>query len=95
MQAEFNFAATPPIVADGLLAWREQFQRQQTELGKALGLPIGSEVEVWLQGGIRLRGHLNFAGENLINAGATLENTRFEIGRTKFTYTDIESCVRL
>jgi hypothetical protein len=90
-QTGFDFEAKG---ASGIDAWRAQLQRQREELAHSLGLPLGKQVEVWLRGGVRLRGRLNLEGAILVHAQSTLQNTRFEVDGVRFSYSEVESCVQ-
>jgi hypothetical protein len=95
MQGEFDFGVRSVNAPDPLQAWREQRRRDLTELARKLGLPLGQKVEVWLKCGIRLRGRLEFHEELLFMSGANLGNSEFQVDGTPFTYSEMESCVRL
>ena len=92
IQFELNFQAQP---GSGLDAWHAEQQRQRELLARELRLPLGKEVEVWLHGGVRLRGKLQVDEVVLVHVQATLENTRFQVTGVPFTYAEIESCVAL
>ena len=62
-QPELQFDGFAP--ADGLEAWREQRRAMAKRVGQELGLPLDREVEVWLVGGVRLRGCLKLREEVL------------------------------
>jgi hypothetical protein len=94
MQNEFNFRPTP-LSHDPVEVWRDGLRRQQIACAKALLLPVGSQVEVWLKGGIFLKGRLEFQEEMLLRADLDLENPKLRIGRTPFCRADLESCVRV
>lgn len=91
-QNEFDFGEPS---GGGLDHWHAEQQRQREELARKLGLPLGKEVEVWLRGGVRLRGPLRLAEAMLLQANATLENTQFEVDAVPFLYAEMESCVHL
>ena len=95
MQGELNFESRSVNAPDALQSWREQRRRDLTELAGKLGLPLGQKVEVWLKCGIRLRGRLEFHEELLVMSGATLANSEFQVDGTGFTYSEMESCVRI
>jgi hypothetical protein len=97
VQSQFNFDSSAEARSedDALKLWRERCQRERLALAKELGLPIGHEAEVWLTGGIRLRGKLQLHEEMLLHASVSPDNTRLLIGRTPFYYKEIDSCVRL
>lgn len=91
-QAELDFAGGD---SDGLSAWQAGQRRQREELARQLALPLGRPVEVWLRGGVRLRGELRLAEAFLVHAQVTQENTRFEVAGTQFAFREMESCVQL
>lgn len=91
-QDELDFGPRP---SGGLDAWHAEQRRQQEELARKLGLPLGKTVEVWLQGGVRLRGTLRLADAMLVQVNATVENTRFEVSAVPFRYSEMESCVEI
>jgi len=105
VQPEFNFdsaadsikpgAQAPAAAKNGIEAWRQQRRDEEAELARTLGLPIGREAEVWLAGGVRLRGKLLCAEEMLARSQLNAENARFTIGKIRFAFSEIESCVRL
>jgi hypothetical protein len=96
MQPEFNFDSAAAVSeGDAVSRWREQRREEQIALARSLGLPIGREAEVWLKGGIRLRGRLELQEEMLLRTSATPENTKLLIGGTPFDYSQMESCVRV
>jgi hypothetical protein len=94
VQAELDFAAGMKP-ADGIASWRAELSRQRELLAKELGLPLDKEVEVWLVGGVRLRGQLKLEDALLLHANSTLQNTRFEVAGVPFSYAEIESCGRI
>ena len=65
------------------------------ELAHRVGLPLGHEVEVWLCGGIRLKGILRLREELLFLDEEKVRHLELLVDRVTFTYREIESCVRL
>jgi hypothetical protein len=92
-QLGFNFNATQ--TNDALLAWRQQRKQAHITLARKLGMPIDHEVEVWLHGGIRLRGVLRIKENLLFVADGDLPDLLFEVGKVSFGVHEMESCVRL
>ena len=94
MQSEFNFKDHPASGADALSLWRKQREEQLLTLARTVGLPLGHHVEVWLRGGICLRGCLQLGDPLLIQV---LENhdSLFAVGNTPFRLAEMESCTRL
>src|ERR1051325_346434 len=91
-QRELDFERQQPT---GLDSWHKEQQRQRQELARSLGLPLGKNVEIWLHGGIRLRGELRLEDATLLHVQSTLQNTRFEVNGLPFGYAEIESCVQM
>jgi hypothetical protein len=60
-----------------------------------LNLPLGHPSEVWLCGGIRLRGTLRLVKDILFIEEDRLRSLPLEIAGVTFTFAEIESCVRL
>jgi len=92
-QSEFSFDTSSQ--SDGLASWHREREDVMRELAIKLGLPIDHQVEVCLKDGVVVRGNLR-VGEVLLS----LE--KFSRGKLAlavdgfiFTYSEIESCVRL
>lgn len=77
---------------DGIALWRKQQDQHQLEVARKLGLPIGQEVEVWLRGGVRLRGRLRL--EELFHPESK-EGLKVAVDGTVFSVDELESCIRL
>ena len=92
-QDELNFGAGGPN--DGYNRWLTERERAAVEVGRRLGLPIGREVEVWLVGGIRLRGKLRFREEMLFIEEDHVRRVGLEVDHVPFTMSEMESCIRL
>ena len=91
-QTELHFgSAMPP---DGLEQWREQRRAMTKRIGQELGLPLDREVEVWLHGGVRLRGRLRLREEVLFVEAPRELNLELIVDGVTFRWTEIESCVR-
>src|SRR5689334_14826954 len=60
-QSHFNFDADPST--KGYTQWLTSRKIAAQELARRMGLPLGHEVEVWLSGGIRLKGILRLREE--------------------------------
>ena len=90
-QHQFDFEGRS---SGGLEKWHLEQQQQREELARSMGLPLGHSVEVWLKGGVRLRGRLRLAEALLLSASATHTNTRFAVGSVTFAYDEVESCTR-
>ena len=94
MQPEFDFDPLPGRNADGVSLWQSERAAHQLEMAKRLGLPIGHGVEVWLRGGIRLKGKLVFAEESLVH-NEVRTGLRLQIDSTIFSGDELESCIKL
>ena len=92
MQRELYFGASARPEMDGVSLWRKQREEEQLALAKKLGLPIGRTVEVWLRGGVRLRGKLHLHEETLIYS-AVGHDPRFAVDGTPFKVSEMESCI--
>jgi len=91
LQGEFLFGAG----ADGYAQWVAMRQVTTAAAAARLNLPLGRLCEVWLPGGIRLRGHLRLTNEILFIDETNLRDLPLAIGRTVFKFKEIESCLRL
>lgn len=80
---------------DGLTRWHEERREAIQDLARKLGLPLDHPAEVVLQGGIRLRGILRLAQEELLIEPKRDLGLQLRIDRCTFLPTEIESCVRL
>jgi hypothetical protein len=93
LQSEFSFKAG---AADaGYAQWVAVRQMAADEAAQKLNLPIGSEAEVWLRGGIRLRGKLRLLNDLLFVEENQVRNLPLTLDGVPFTYAEIESCVAL
>ncbi len=82
------------VPRDGLAQWREQRRAMAKRIGQELGLPLDREVEVWLTGGVRLRGRLRLREELLFVEAPRDLNIELVVDGVTFRWTEIESCVR-
>ena len=92
-QGEFSFAAAPH--QDGYANWLTGRKIATQALAQRMNLPLGHQVEVWLRGGIRLRGHLRLKEEQLFIEEDSVRHLELAVDRVPFTYHDMDSCVRL
>ena len=92
-QSEFNFDATG--TRDGYTRWLTGRSVLAAELARKINLPLGHEVEIWLYGGIRLRGKLRLKEEMLVIEEDRVRHLELMVDHVPFTYRDMESCVRL
>ena len=65
------------------------------ELARRIGLPLGHQVEVWLYGGVRLRGKLRLREELLFIEEEQVRHLELVVDHVTFAYREMESCVRL
>ncbi len=92
-QSEFNFEGTASEQGyDGWLAGR---RIAAEALARRINLPLGHPVEVWLSGGIRLRGKLQLQEEVLFIEEDRVRHLGLVVDNVAFTYREMESCVRL
>jgi hypothetical protein len=91
LQGELCFAANGP--EEGL--WVALRQLAVEEAALKLNLPLGHPSEVWLRGGIRLRGTLRLANEVLFIEESRLLDLALVLDGVTFTYSEMESCLRL
>ena len=91
-QAEFNFEANTS--GEGYARWLAGRRTTAVELARRMNLPLGHEVEVWLLGGIRLRGKLRLREELLFVEEERVRHLELMVDHVAFTYREMESCVR-
>jgi len=92
-QRVFNFGA--PGSEAGYAKWLTGRQVAVQEMARRMNLPLGHQVEVWLFGGIRLRGKLRLQQEILFIEEEGVRHLELVVDQVKFTYREMESCVRL
>ncbi len=92
-QGELDFSGGQ--AEDGFTHWQAQRKLALLELARALNLPLNHQVEVWLPGGIRLRGKLLLQEEKLFLPVNGAEQVRLEVDHVPFFMHEMESCVRL
>ena len=92
-QYEFTFHGT--ATDEGYTQWLTGRRMAAQELARRLNLPLGHQVEVWLVGGIRLRGMLKLKEETLFIEEDRVRHLELLVDHVNFTYREIESCVRL
>jgi hypothetical protein len=93
-QSEFNFDATASSTK-GYIRWVRSRRRATNELAQKMGLPLGYQVEVWLLGGVRLRGELRLQEDSLFIEEDRIRHLGLMVDKVPFTYREMESCVRL
>jgi hypothetical protein len=79
----------------GYTQWLTGRRLAAAELARRMGLPLGHQVEVWLYGGIRLRGKLRLQEELLFIEEERVRHLELLVEGVPFTYREMESCVRL
>jgi hypothetical protein len=92
-QGEFNFENNG--TDRGYSQWLAVRQSAAADLARRMNLPLGHPVEVWLYGGIRLRGVLRLQEEMLFIDEERVRHLELIVDHVKFSYREIESCVRL
>ena len=92
-QSEFNFQENK--AEEGFTKWVVGRQLLAQELARRIHLPIGHQVEVWLQGGIRLRGKLRLKEELLCIEEERVRHLELVCDSVLFFYREMESCIRL
>ncbi len=92
-QIEFNFGAGQ--TEQGYRQWLTGRRMAAEELARRIHLPLGHQVEVWLYGGIRLRGKLRLREEQLFIEEERVRHLEFVVDHVAFAYREMESCVRL
>jgi len=92
-QSELNFGEDGSN--EGYTRWLLGRKVATEILAGKMGLPLGHEVEVWLIGGMRLRGKLRLQEETLFIEEEHVRHLGLRVDKVAFTYREIESCVRL
>jgi hypothetical protein len=92
-QTEFLFDTGGPQA--GYLHWLAARQVAVEEVARRLNLPLGHAVEVWLVGGIRLRGTLRLEEEILFVEEERVRHLPLKVDGFRFTYRELEACIRL
>lgn len=91
-QSELEFGS--PEGSSGYDTWLAQRKRVVAELAKRFNLPVGHPVEIWLTGGVRLRGVLHLNDKFLFADETRPEDLQLRVDGVPFTPRDIESFVR-
>ncbi len=103
-QSTFDFGGgeeTPALTAagaggnDGHSRWLAERKLALEALAKKMNLPLGHLVEVWLNGGVMLRGILRLREELLFVEEERARELELVINKANFKAAEIESCVRL
>lgn len=80
---------------DGYNVWVQQRHAKVNEWAQQLGLPLGHTVEIWLRGGIRLRGRLLLREEKIFIPATRDLSLELVVNGFSFRPGEVESCVRL
>ena len=91
-QDEFDFSAQSE--AHGYNCWLDQRKQALIALAQKLHMPLNHQVEVWLAGGIRLRGKLQLQEEKLFLPEDDFQRVGFRVDYVPFSIHEMESCVR-
>jgi hypothetical protein len=94
VQRELNFG-TKAASDVGYTNWLKARRVAVEEVARRMNLPLGHEVEVWLTGGIRLRGRLRLQEGLLFIEEDRVRHLGLMVDQVAFAYREIESCVRL
>ena len=92
-QGEFDFGNQSP--GEGYTRWLAQRKLALRELARQINLPLDHQVEVWLVGGIRLRGKLQLREERLFLEKDDAQQLGLLVDHVPFSIHEMESCVRL
>ncbi len=92
-QSEFDFGADG--TERGYTQWVVGRRMAAADLARRINLPLGHRVEVWLYGGIRLRGTLLLREDMPFIEEERVRHLELVVDHVGFTYRDMESCVRL
>ena len=65
------------------------------ELAREVHLPLDHQVEVWLVGGVRLRGKLQLQEDRLFLGKDDAQHLGLVMNHVPFSIREMESCVRL
>ena len=91
-QREFNFRTAHS--ESGYTEWLVSRQLATDAVARQMNLPVGHQVEVWLFGGVRLRGKLRLKEEVLFIEEDRVRHLELIVDGVSFTYREMESCVR-
>ena len=92
-QGQFDFDSRGSDA--GHSRWLAGRKMAAQELARRMNLPLGHLVEVWLRGGIRLRGTLRLREELLLVDEEQIRHLELAVDHVAFTHREMESCVRL
>jgi hypothetical protein len=92
-QLEMRFGEDPE--ERGYNQWQKQRRRTLEKLTRQMGLPLNHAAEVWLKGGVRLRGVLKLKEEQLFVDEKRDMKLELTVDGVSFTAAEIESWVRM
>ena len=92
-QRELNFGGRGASEA-GYTTWLTSRQLAVEEVARRMNLPLGHQVEVWLSGGIRLRGRLRLQEGLIFIEEDRVRHLGLIVDNVAFTYREMEACVR-
>jgi len=90
LQMEFEGRQPQP----GYDQWTARRRATRRALADRAGLPVDHLVEVWLRGGIRLRGRLRWQAERVWEDADAERGMNLIVDGVSFAVSEIESCVR-
>jgi hypothetical protein len=93
LQGQLNFSSSGTEA--GYSNWLAGRQITVQALARRLNLPVGHEVEVWLQGNVRLKGKLRLQEETLLLEEEAIRHLELQVDRVQFRAGELERCVRL
>jgi hypothetical protein len=93
LQGQLDFGANG--AEEGYANWVAVRRLALEAAAQKLNLPLGHPTEIWLRGGIRLRGKLALASEILFVEEDRLRGLKLILDGVTFSYAEIESCLRL
>jgi hypothetical protein len=94
-QSELNFGGDDSGAGEGYDRWITGRRLAAAELARRMGLPLEHQVEVWLAGGVRLRGKLRLRDQMLFIEEDHMRHLELMVDNVGFAYREMESCVRL
>ena len=92
-QGEFDFDSGS--AGEGYTRWLAQRKLAIAELARQINLPLEHQVEVWLVGGVRLRGKLQLQDDRLFLGNDDVQHLGLLVDHVPFVIHELESCVRL
>jgi hypothetical protein len=92
-QGEFSFGNGS--TDQGYTRWLDQRKQAAIEVARQIHLPLDRQVEVWLVGGVRLRGKLLLQEEKLFLGNDDVQHHGLSVDHVPFSIHEMESCVRL